>query len=402
MALAAPTDRALTRVIVVMSLACFASGASMRVTDPLLPQVALDFNATVGAASWIVTAYVIPYGLTQAFSGAIGDRLGKCQAVALACALSAILVVLCAFAQSLPQLTLLRLVAAPGAAIIVPLGMAYIGDVIPYERRQPVLARFLAGAMAGMLSGQLIGGIVGDYLGWRYAFIVLAGVFAVASIALFSQFRSNPWTKPVAHADGERPQMIPSYRKMAASSWCRFLIITVFLEGAIMFGTYTYVGADLHTRFGLSFTAVGLVVATFGIGSIVYAMLSPHILRLLGERKMVVAGGFIVAVGFLVLAGAPVWQLAPAAGLLLGFGYYMVHNTIQTKATQMLPEARGNAIAAFSCALFVGQSVGVAFGSVVVDYQSAPTLFALAAAGWLAMALWATMRLARQHAAAKA
>src|SRR5581483_1275097 len=123
-------DPALTRVIFLMALAAFASGASLRVSDPLLPQVAGDFGASLGAASSIVTAYAIPYGMTQAFAGALGDRFGKCQAVAMACALSCVLILLCAAAQSLPELALARLIAAPGAAIIVPLGMAYVGDAV--------------------------------------------------------------------------------------------------------------------------------------------------------------------------------------------------------------------------------------------------------------------------------
>ena len=134
---AAPApDRALTRAIVLMSLAAFGSGLSMRVSDPLLPQVASDFGTSLGAASFIVTAYSVSYGFTQVFSGVIGDRLGKCQAVAVACGLSGVLVLLCALSQSLPQLALARLVSAPAAAIIVPLGLAYIGDVVPYARRQ--------------------------------------------------------------------------------------------------------------------------------------------------------------------------------------------------------------------------------------------------------------------------
>ncbi len=196
-------DRALTRAIVLMSLAAFGSGISLRVSDPLLPQVASDFGVSVGAASAIVTAYAVPYGLTQIFSGVIGDRLGKCQAVALACGLSGVLVLLCAISQSLPQLALARLVCAPGAAIIVPLGLAYIGDVVPYARRQTMLARYMAGQMTGMITGQIAGGIIGDHFGWRMVFVVVAGVFIVAALALASQFRSNPWTKPIA-ARGRR------------------------------------------------------------------------------------------------------------------------------------------------------------------------------------------------------
>ncbi len=75
-----------------MALAAFASGFSLRISDPLLPQIAADFDLHRRRASVIVTAYALPYGLTQAFAGLFGDRFGKCQAVAATCAMSGVLV----------------------------------------------------------------------------------------------------------------------------------------------------------------------------------------------------------------------------------------------------------------------------------------------------------------------
>ncbi len=386
-------DRALTRAILLMSLTAFASGASLRVSDPLLPQVAADFHTSLGAASSIVTAYAVPYGLTQAFGGVIGDRLGKCQAVALACALSCVLVLLCAAAQTLPQLALARFISAPGAAIIVPLGMAYVGDVVPYERRQPVLARFLVGQMLGMISGQIAGGIIGDHFGWRTVFVVLAGVFAFAALALASQFRGNPWVKPVPHAGGVRPRLLASYRTMLSTPWPRFVLIAVFLDGAVFFGGFTYVAASLRARFDLSFSTIGLIIAASSIGSMIYAGTVHRLVRAIGEHGLAIGGGLVGMLGFLLLAGVPHWQTAPLACLLLGFGYYMVHNTLQTNATQMLPEARAMALAGFSSGLFLGQSAGVALAALIVDHAGTVPVFALMGVLWPVLGLWVWMNI---------
>ena len=370
----------------------------LRISDPLLPQVAQDFGSSLGEAASIVTAYAVPYGLTQAFAGVLGDRFGKCQAVVAACALSCLLVLLCAVAQSLPQLTLARFIGAPAAAIIVPLGMAYVGDVVPYERRQTVLARFLAGQMFGMIAGQVAGGIIGDHFGWRAVFVVLAFVFAGAGIALASQFRGNPWTRPIHHEGVIRPGFVSGYRKLFAAPWARFMLLAVFLEAAIFFGGLTYIAADLHARFGLSFSAIGTVVGAYGLGSVLYAGSVHRLVGGFGERGLVVGGGIVVMLGFLMLAGEPVWQTAPLACILLGFGYYMLHNTLQTNATQMLPEARGTAVAGFSSALFLGQSAGVALAAPIVDRAGAVPVFVLAAVLWPALALWIRIKLGRRDA----
>lgn len=389
-------DRGLTVAIGLMAAAAFASGFSLRLTDPLLPQISLDFGVSVGAASAIVTAYAIPYGLTQAFAGSLGDRFGKCQATAAACALSCVLVLLCALSQSLPQLTLARFVCAPAAACIVPLGMAYVGDVVPYERRQTILARFLMGQMLGMLAGQITGGVVGDHFGWRAVFLVLAVIFFCAAAALASQFRANPWTRPMRRSADNKPNLLGDYRKLLSSPWSRFLLAAVFLEGGIFFGAFTYIAADLNARFGLSFSLIGFVVAAYGVGSVCYAALVRRLVDALGERGLALGGGFVASAGFVILVIEPVWQTAPLAVAALGFGYYMLHNTLQTNATQMLPEARGTAVAGFSSALFLGQSAGVVVAALLFDRAGAIPVFVSAAALWLIMAVWVRRQLARR------
>ena len=56
--------------------------------------------------------------------------------------------------------------------------MAFLGDVIPYERRQQVLGTFLSGQILGQLFGQAAGGVLGDFFGWRRVFFFLAALFA--------------------------------------------------------------------------------------------------------------------------------------------------------------------------------------------------------------------------------
>ncbi len=392
-------DRALRRAILLMAMAAFASGFSLRVSDPLLPQIALEFDASVGAAASIVTAYAIPYGIAQAFAGLFGDRLGKCQAVAATCALSGVLVLLCAFSQSLPQLTIARFICAPAAATIIPLGMAYVGDVVPYERRQTVLARFLAGQMTGMIAGQIAGGVIGDHFGWRAVFFVLAGIFALAAAALATQLGRNPWMRPMQRDTESGTGLITDYRKLLAGRWSRFIMIAVFIEGAVFFGALTYVSAHLHTVFNLSFSLIGAIVAGFGVGSIIYATSVRRLVGALGERGLVIGGGLVGMIGYLTLAGAPIWQTAPLATAALGFGYYMLHNTLQTNATQMLPEARGTAVAGFSSALFLGQSTGVAIAAPIVNQGGTAPAFLLAAVLWPILGLWIAHRIAAHRRA---
>jgi predicted MFS family arabinose efflux permease len=53
----------------------------------------------------------------------------------------------------------------------------------------------------------------------------------------------------------------------------------------------------------------------------------------------------------------------------------MLHNTLQTNATQMAPEARGLAVSCFATAFFLGQSAGVSAAAPAFDYAGAVPLF---------------------------
>jgi predicted MFS family arabinose efflux permease len=97
-----------TRVIVLLAVAGFASQAMVRVADSLLPQIAVDFGVTVGAASIVVSTYAIMHGAMQLVSGPVGDRLGKYRMIAVATALCAVLTFACGLVSSLAWLTIAR------------------------------------------------------------------------------------------------------------------------------------------------------------------------------------------------------------------------------------------------------------------------------------------------------
>jgi MFS transporter, YNFM family, putative membrane transport protein len=365
----------------------------VRVADSILPQIATDLGVTVGAASTIVSAYAVMHGSMQLVIGPIGDRLGKFVTIAIACALSSLLVALCGIAHSLPTLVLARLASGAAAAWIIPLGMAYIGDVVPYERRQLVLGRYLAGQISGQIFGQAAGGIIGDWLGWRSVFFVLASVFAIAAIALFRELAINPLTRPLTHPTQRSRGFIADYSAVLSNAWARIVLLAVFLEAALMFGAFAYVGADLHTRFRLSFTLVGVIVGTFGIGGLIYALTVRALVSRLGQRGLATNGGIALGIAFLTLATAQVWWTTPLAIMLVGLGFYMLHNTLQTNATQMCPEARGTAVALFAAAFYFGQTAGVALVAPIVDHNGAPPAFIAAAILLPALAFWFSSRI---------
>jgi predicted MFS family arabinose efflux permease len=87
------------------------------------------------------------------------------------------------------------------------------------------------------------------------------------------------------------------------------------------------------------------------------------------------------------VAVSPFWLLSVPACMLAGFGFYALHNVLQTHAAQMAPQARGTAVSLFSCVLFLGQSFGIGLGARSIAHASVRILFAVCALGLLVLAL---------------
>ena len=377
-----------TSAITLLALASFASQSMVRVSDSLLPQISADLGVTVGAASIVVTAYALAHGSVQLVIGPVGDRFGKYACIIAACGMSTVLVLLCGLARSLPALVAARLACGLAAGWIIPLAMAFLGDVIPYERRQQVLGTFLSGQILGQLFGQAAGGVLGDFFGWRRVFYFLSALFAISTAALIIEFIRNPITR-AGHATATRSRgFITDYATVLRSPWARLIIALGFIEAAFMFGAFTYVGADLHLRFGVNFALVGLFVGAFAIGGLIYSLSVRRLVNGLGQIELVTGGGVLLAIAYVTIAFAPHVYMAPFAITGIGFGYYMLHNTLQTNATQMTPQARGTAVAIFSSALYLGQTLGVAVNGFIFDRFTAVPVFVIAAAGLLGLGLW--------------
>ena len=394
---ASVAHRTPTRSIVLLAAAGFASQAQVRVTDSLLPQIAGDFHTTVGIAAIVVTGYAVTHGLSQLIAGPIADSVGKYRAVAVASTVAAVLVALCGTASSLPQLAFARLATGAAAGWVIPISMAYIGDVTPFNRRQPVLARYASGYILGQLFGQAAGGVLGDLMGWRNVFFVLAGMFAFAAAGLVAELIADPQTRAPGHPAETSRGFVADYAAVLSNPYARIIIGVAFVEAALAWGAFAYIGADLRSRFGLSFTLVGLTVAFFGVGGLIYAGLVRLFINLLGQAGLAVGGGLVLAAAYVVLAIGAVWWVAPAAATAIGLGFYMFHNTLQTNATQMTPEARSTAVAIFSSALYIGQTAGVAVGALAIDRFGAAPLFIGTAIAFPLLAVWFAHELRRRR-----
>ncbi|MGN1055757.1 MAG: MFS transporter, partial [Comamonas sp.] len=358
-----------TGVLLALSLAAALSALSLRLTDALLPWLSHHYQASMADTAWVVTAFALSYGLALLVLGSLGDRFGKLRVITLSCAASGLASAACAWAPDLPSLIAARAFTGAATASLIPLAMAWIGDHVPFQQRQPVLARFLLGQILGMSLGAGLGGLAADYLTPAAAFLSMGLAYGALTAALSTQQRrlppaavphtaSHSWWRAIFH----------SMHAVLSQSWPRTVLLTAATEGALLFGVIAFAATHLHQQHGLRLSHAGAMVMLFGLGGAMYALGSRHLLRRMGERGLVQIGGCTMALGMVVLAWTPVWWGGMAACWLCGLGYYMMHNTLQTQATQMAPAHRGAAVSLYACCFFLGQALGVALMGMALQH----------------------------------
>lgn len=356
----------------VMALAGFSSMVAMRMCDPMLVVLGQEFQVTTGEASRVVSAFAVAYGVMQLFYGPLGDRFGKLRVISLAALACAIFSAITSMAPSLTILVVMRAFMGATAAGIIPLTLAWIGDQVAYDRRQETLARLMGATVSGMMVGLWFGGFAAENLGWRTAFVVVSAFFAIAAVFLLRKARSVP--PPAPTTTGFMGAFANTFELLRNRRVQQVLGATI-VEGALIFGAMAFIPTHLHQQFDMSVVFAGTVMMLYGVGGLIYSQLARRWMGWLGgERGLVRMGASLIVLGLLTLAWTHQQAMGMLACFMTGFGFYMLHNTLQTQATQMAPHARGTAVTLFACMLFFGQSAGVLAMSFGVDQ------------GWLAYA----------------
>lgn len=281
--------------------------------------------------------------------------------------------------MSLELLVVARVMVALGAAAIIPLSLAWIGDAVSAEQLQETLARVGLGTTLGIGGGQLLGGVLTDMLGWRWAFGFMTLLFSLVGVLLYVHGRrlQSGSSGPAGQHRGEQLGFGAQALRIITGRWSRTVLLVAFIEGAMGFGVLAMWASHLHRALGLSLSASGAIVALFGLGGMLYMAVARPLIRRFGERGLALLGVCTLGLAALLVAFSPYWSLTIPASLLGGFGFFMFHNTMQANATQMAPHARGTAVSLFAAALFMGQSVGALLAANLIERIGSAAVIAL-------------------------
>ena len=367
-------------LIFILSLCGFSGALATRLLDPLITSIAAESATTVGVVALLSSAFALPFGLSQPLLGPTGDAVGKAVLIKVATAILALCLVASALAPNLTVLFISRILGGVAAGGIMPVCMALIGDRFPLAVRQVAMSRYIGATLVGQLVGVSAGGIIAERIGWRGVLAcaaILAVVAAGAAIAMLPKSDTAPTSLRLGDAAAR-------YRLVLSNPRSFVCFGVVFLEGLAIYGITPFIGELLRSRGAGGLREAGFVIGGLGIGGLLFAFVVPLLLKFAKRPALMAAGGTIGAIGLASVGLDVSWQAQMASMVVLGFGFFLLHNSVQTEVTELAPSARASSFSLHAFSFFMGQALGPMVYGIALPAIGATISLALGA-GILAM-----------------
>lgn len=378
------------RLLRILAAATFIIFFQAYMVAPIIPALSTTFGTSVERVGLIVPAYLIPYGIATLVYGLLADRLGIQRLMLASLAAFAVLTAMTATAASIEQIAFWRVLTGLGASGVVPLGLALVGRLFPYEQRGRPLG-WLFGAMAGgMAFGSPLGSILVPFIGWQGLFLVVGAAGAGVLLGLL------PYRRIIAAAvqpvTGTLADVIRGYKSLLGAPRGQRTYGYVLVNSMFHSGVFTWLGVYFEQRYNVGPTGVGLALLGYGIPGFLFGPLIGRAADRWGRARLLPIGlGLGALAGALLIRGFPM-ILAPGVAMLLSLGYDMTQPLFAGIVTSLGGTRAGQAMGLNVFALFVGFGLGsLVFGEVLrFGFARALALFVIieAAAALIALRLF--------------
>ncbi|MFK3607012.1 MFS transporter [Pseudomonas sp. AP19] len=338
--------------LVCLSLSMLLASLGTSIANVGLPALAHVFNASFHAVQWVVLAYLFAITAVIVNAGRLGDRLGRRQLLLSGLLLFAAACALCAVAPSLPWLIGARVLQGLGAAVMMAMTLAMVGETVSRERTGRVMGWLGTMSAVGTAMGPSVGGMLLSLWGWRALFLVGAPLGMLAAALAFHYLPADRQAPAATSGDGFwRPLKDPALRAgLAMSALVSAVIMSTFVVGPFY----------LSRGLGLDAAWMGLAMAVGPCVSALNGLPAGQLTDRLGSQRMTRAGLGVMGLGALLLAVASGLIAYLGSLILLTLGYSLFQAANNTAVMSDVEPARRGTVSGL---LNLSRNLGLIFGA---------------------------------------
>ena len=360
------------RALVVLSLSIFAVLVGLGIIAPVMPIYAHSLGATGIWLGVIYAGFSFSRIIFMPLVGKLSDRRGRKIFLCLGLLMYALISLGYIGAESLYQLAGIRLLHGFSSAMVIPIGMAYIGEISPKGKEGSYLGIFNLSLFLGWGSGPLVGGFLVDSFGFASAFYALGCLSAVALvlIVIFLPEERNQSSRTASRKSTSLRQLlkIPSMRA----------IMCVQAAGATGRGFLMAFLPVFAESLGIEASGVGLLVS---VNILLAALLQGPFGKIADKYSkvfLVVLGSTIASCAILVMPMIPSFRGLLLMGIVMGAGGGISQPAVVAMGVKLGRTAgMGTAMGLLSTGISIGIIVGSTVGGLAMDLIGLTSVFYL-------------------------
>jgi MFS family permease len=175
-----PTPFARRVGLLTLGLATLLPMLAGSMANMVLPALGQVFAVPFASVQWVLVAYLLGITCLTVVAGRLGDRFGRRRLLLWGMALFALASLLCALAPTIGWLIAARVLQGAGAACMLSLALAMVGQLVPPERRGWSMGLLGTLSACGTALGPSFGGLLIGAFGWQAPFLLLVPVSLLA------------------------------------------------------------------------------------------------------------------------------------------------------------------------------------------------------------------------------
>ncbi len=386
-----------------------------------LPTLAQAFNASFQEVQWVVLAYLLAITTLIVSAGRLGDITGRRRLLLAGIFLFTGASVLCGVAPTLWLLIVARAAQGLGAAVMMALTMAFVGETVTKAKTGSAMGLLGTMSAIGTALGPSLGGVLIAGLSWRAIFLVnvplgiltfflalrylpvdrrgpktdSAGFDPMGTLLLALTLAAYALAMTIRHHDGRgsfgplnMALLLPAalgvglFVRAEARAASPLIRLAMFrdpllsaslamsaLVSTVMMATLVVGPFYLSRSLGLNAALVGLVLSVGPFAAALAGVPAGRMADRFGAQRMTIVGLIAIAAGSFVLSMAPATPgipgiagyIAPIVVITVGYALFMTANN-----TAVMTDVRADQRGVISGMLSLSRNLGLITGASVM------------------------------------
>jgi MFS family permease len=333
---------------------------------PLIPVLAKGWSVEFSSASLAITFYMIPFIIIQIFSGSIAQLFDVRKTLLFGFGTYALGGILCGLSPNLCALLGSRVVQGVGAAFLIPIVMAMIGELVPQQHVGKAIGIQGVAYTVGVTLGPLVSGLIEVRYGWPWFFYFMSAVSLVGGI-LYSI--SSKGVKRKKERQTGFLAFFPILKQALVQPGILCVSFSAFSFFVGYVGIMTFTANHLKANLNLPSDQIGALLSITGFSGIIVSPIAGFLGDRVGRRNIFLGGAAIALACMAMMALVTYsYSLYLILFFLFGTGAAASWTSLNTMAVEISTEFRKPVTSIYNAIKFAGY----AFSPVILSLIYAP------------------------------